>query len=452
MHLPTPTIAVPLMLAILLAAGCDKQETSRQEQEKKASDSRFARQTAQGEPQTTATTWRVGHPISYANLAIFPVQTSTPQNDDPYITLQEGLRSGEVQVFEIGGMTDSAHVTEDPFGGALPEVTGNSEASSEGNESIEDSDDADLQEYAQDDLSDAEVERVLVRNDADKPLYLMPGEIILGGQQDRCVAQEMVIQPGAEPELVDVYCVEPGRWSGRSAEELVFFAQSFEASNATESGDLSADQEEDLQSRFIASAGVLNKRGRLAVQSSKDQSAVWDEVQAANAASGNDIDSDSFTGNYADPEVIASLAPYCNELEERVSSRENVIGVVVAINGEIETADIFASTPLFRKLWPKLLQSYAFDAATNPTDGTDNVGQQSLAIADAEQFLHEIETAQTTEMRTANGLVLSSRNAEDQNGRPYVTSIIPVSDDGTVIGGLGGGGFGGAIHTSGLAQ
>jgi hypothetical protein len=37
--------------------------------------------------------------------------------------------------------------------------------------------------------------------------------------------------------------------------------------------------------------------------------------------------------------------------------------LVVAVNGKVESLDVFQSTPQFRNLWPKLLKSYALDAA-----------------------------------------------------------------------------------------
>ena len=48
------------------------------------------------------------------------------------------------------------------------------------------------------------------------------------------------------------------------------------------------------------------------------------------------------------------------ELRER-----NAVGVVVAVNGRMIWADIFASTALLEKYWPKLIRSYAAEALTH---------------------------------------------------------------------------------------
>ena len=41
---------------------------------------------------------------------------------------------------------------------------------------------------------------------------------------------------------------------------------------------------------------------------------------------------------------------------------QNAVGVVVAVNDEIIWTDIFASTDLLQKYWPKLVRSYAAEA------------------------------------------------------------------------------------------
>jgi len=59
-------------------------------------------------------------------------------------------------------------------------------------------------------------------------------------------------------------------------------------------------------------------------------------------------------------------------------------GVVVAINGEIVWADIFASSDLLEAYWPKLVRSYAAEAVTNA--GKGRIPSQ----ADASDFLHRL--------------------------------------------------------------
>ena len=46
-----------------------------------------------------------------------------------------------------------------------------------------------------------------------------------------------------------------------------------------------------------------------------------------------------------------------------------VVGVVAAVNGQIVWADIFASTGLLQKYWPKLVRSYASEAVVTKAKG-----------------------------------------------------------------------------------
>jgi len=44
----------------------------------------------------------VGEPLRFQNLAIFPVFSQSQRHDDRFITLDEGLKDGSVEIFEKG--------------------------------------------------------------------------------------------------------------------------------------------------------------------------------------------------------------------------------------------------------------------------------------------------------------------------------------------------------------
>ncbi len=60
---------------------------------------------------------------------------------------------------------------------------------------------------------------------------------------------------------------------------------------------------------------------------------------------------------------------------------QNAVGVVVAVKGHIVWADMFASSALLAKYWPKLLESYATEALTMPGE------RGEISIKEAEKFL-----------------------------------------------------------------
>src|SRR6202007_1513363 len=64
--------------------------------------------------------------------------------------------------------------------------------------------------------------------------------------------------------------------------------------------------------------------------------------------------------------VDAVARPIEQEYESTIKQLRDrkAVGVVVAVNGDIIWADIFASTSLLEKYWPKLVRSYAAEAVT----------------------------------------------------------------------------------------
>ena len=103
---------------------------------------------------------------------------NTTHEDGRFLTLDEGLSSGQVVVTEAGqAHTVIGHLERQPV------------------------------------LSDgAEVNRLVLINKSRRPLLLLAGEIVTGGKQDRVVGKDRIVPPQSEPVDFSVFCVEPGRW------------------------------------------------------------------------------------------------------------------------------------------------------------------------------------------------------------------------------------------------
>src|SRR3989442_11698813 len=69
---------------------------------------------------------------------------------------------------------------------------------------------------------------------------------------------------------------------------------------------------------------------------------------------------------------------------------QNAVGVVVAVGGQIVWADIFASTNLLEKYWPKLVRSYAAEAVVNKTQG------YKADTKKAQEFLNQLQGGEET--------------------------------------------------------
>jgi len=388
----------------------------------------------------------VGDPLRIRNLTVFPISSKTLRDADRFITLEEGIRSGKVEIFEVGAQPRSQ--TDDARG-----------SDSDGNETVDSANQvssAGRRRAAAANDDDAifqsgggDVNRLMVVNRADKPLYLMPGEVIVGGYQDRTIAQETILAATGKPVPVDVYCVEHGRWGGRAhAESLQIAAALNRESEGTEA--VSIAQQQVLMpsyGKFVATAGTLGKGTRMAAQAGGGQGAVWDKVAEVNAASGVESDSGAFTANFVDEDVLKQLQPYLDPLHKSIATHARIVGVVVAINGKVEAVDVFESTPLFQKVWPRLLKGYALDAMqAAETQGAD----QSCSVADATAFIEKVRQSQVDDTKLADGgLVVTRRNSKDVmcfSARTAASEAAPAA-----MGGMGGS-FGGAVHSAGFSK
>jgi len=354
------------------------------------------------EPSIGAEEFALGEPIRHRNLTIFPVLSKTPRTEDRFVTLDEGLKAGTVEVREKGvtvrpqveGLSSRSSTSE--AGEAVEYLTSPSGLGIEPSSFV-----------ADDELSEQpDVNRVTIVNRSDKPLYLMPGEVIVGGLQDRTIAEETIIPATGEPVSIDVYCVEQGRWNARpNAAAAIMVGGFVESEDAAEVAEAKAGRGE-----FFAVPGFLNKSSRVAAQAAEGQSTVWNQVAKANSESGVHSESSAYTANFFDKHVADQLQDYIDVIAARMSWQERVVGVVVAVNGRIESAEVFESTPLFLKLWPRLLRSFALDAVHLARSEDDD---KAASPENASVFLASIleEQKPPTDSET-RGLIVSKRDTE----------------------------------------
>src|SRR5271168_2468001 len=133
----------------------------------------------------------------------------------------------------------------------------------------------------------------------------------------------------------------------------------------------------------------------------KDQAEVWAEVRkqqqsmtvevaAAPTASPGSAQEIQSTSSYARvmenkdvkekvDEIAAPIQQNYESLIKQLRDRK-AVGVVVAVNGRIIWADVFASTELLEKYWPKLVRSYASEAVVTRAKSGDASLEQAQAF------------------------------------------------------------------------
>ena len=412
----------------------------------------------------------IGEPLTHKNLTIFLVSSKVDRNNDRFITLDEGLKAGTVKISELGSPNDDTDGEQPAKPADAPDEMPAEQANDsrqddpfdDGDDSPQDNPIADVDHSWQADPfagSGDDVNRLLVTNLSDRPLYLMPGEIFVGGNQDRTLVQEMIVPAGTRRMPIGVFCVEHGRWATRDQQTSGLFAANLSILTVVD-GDQVAQRA--AKGEFPMCGGYLSKQVRLTVQDGKGQGDVWDDVAQANGRFNVNNGSDAFTANYVDPDMVGRLKPYVDALNARVARADRVVGVVVAINGKVDAADVFESTPLFRKLWPKLLKSYALDAAAAADDDDDEVRPSS--VADARTFLNKAQQADVKQKETDLGLVTTSADfggvasfsLHEQRESSLSAGFEPVTPgragaDG-MMGGMGGSGVGGGVHSAAFSR
>jgi len=196
-----------------------------------------------------------------------------------------------------------------------------------------------------------EVNELTIENISREEVYVQSGDIVKGGQQDRMMAVDLILPPRSGKVKIAAFCVENGRWSKRGSEEATV---------------------------FNSSANVIAGRDlKLAAKNAESQGEVWRQVAVAqdklSATTGTRVNGaaspTSFQLALENKKVQASADSYVKALGTIVNGKPDVIGYVFAINGKINSADVYASSSLFMKLWPKLLQASAIEAVAELRSG-----------------------------------------------------------------------------------
>jgi ARG/rhodanese/phosphatase superfamily protein len=177
----------------------------------------------------------------------------------------------------------------------------------------------------------------------DTELFIQEGDIIKGGKQDRLIAIDMLLPPNSGRVSFPAHCVEQGRWTGRGHEPAAKFHAStkFAVGNDLKFANATYQQGEVWKNVAVAQDKLSENVGK--------------RINAEESAS-------SLQLSLENPAVIAMVSAYEDALRSECAKRKNVVGVVFAINGKMTGAEVYGSSALFEKAWPKLLNSAATEA------------------------------------------------------------------------------------------
>ena len=187
--------------------------------------------------EVAASGYKVLDPIRHGNLTVFPVIASKSYPTGEFLTLDEGLRSGEVVVTEAGAVQGL------------------------------------IRRHPISNMHDgAQVNRLVLVNNSKRPLLLLAGEIVSGGKQDRVIGKDRIIAPESDPVDLSVFCVEPGRWVATS--------ERFGASEAVYGGGAGGTTGGILDPKKAAPMAMMAQPSvRAKAMGDQNQQEVWAEVR-----------------------------------------------------------------------------------------------------------------------------------------------------------------------------
>lgn len=329
-----------------------------------------ARTKAKSEPATLdrlAERLKVAAPVKHANLTVMLIEGPDQMDTSNVLTLEEALqKKGLMEVEETGNVNE-----------------------------------------------------LVVRNlDPERTVFIMAGDIVKGGKQDRTLAVDLPLRKGADGGAnagaagiagvaavaagqrgagaalgvpISAFCVEHGRWQARTGNSVANFDSSMNT--------------------------IASKEQKIAVRSAKDQGKVWTSVaNVQTKISGNvgktvnaDLSPTSLQLSLEDKDLKKQTGAYLDVFKPVVGKDDKAIGFVLVINGQINSAEIFASHDLFTRVWPKLAEASAIEAVSE----LKGKAKKDATEQEAMEFLAKAEDATATQEQIHESYWSVSAGSED---------------------------------------
>jgi hypothetical protein len=367
-----------------------------------------------GDKDLRAGEYRISRAHTHKNLAIFLIHGKDRSQAKTYLTLQEALEKKSAIVHETNS------------------------------------------------VNELEVENT----SKDAEVFVQSGDILKGGKQDRIIAFDLILPPKSGKVSVTAFCVDPQRWKQRGQEAVEEFRVStaqlptkplkligggygqlggnMGRGAAGQSGGLGAL---GLGGGFgVGGLGALGAGGgqfgqggnfgQLGGGNLGQQGGVWNEVAAAQKKlrknSGSKDTDSSLQLTLEDKKVQEAVEDYVKELAPIVEREIDVVGFAFAINGKVNSAEVYASSEMFTKLWPKLLKAAAAEALAEYHKGDDvpavtakNVKAHLVDAEKGEEVKKDISERTRALMReTEKNILLETRDREEKGEwvhRTYLT-------------------------------
>ena len=280
----------------------------------------------------------LGQPILADNVTVWPIYTTKQvEKVSEYQTLTSAQAKTLAEVSEVGAQTANADGVQARGG--------------------------------------AQVNQVVIANTSDKPILVLAGTLVKGGQQDRLIAQDFIIPPG-KTIPVDAFCVEHGRWTDNR-------------------------EGKNTGGKFAAQEVQAVQKVRDSGQMLKSQGDVWANVATANAVAGKAPSSGTLmaTMETDSKEDLERRAKLCQAITEGLAAlakgEQAPIGFAYAIDGKVRAARVFNHPAIFQHYCKQLVNTVSVEGDLAQRHARADKKEIYKDTADVKQVVEMVQNAES---------------------------------------------------------
>lgn len=180
------------------------------------------------------------------------------------------------------------------------------------------------------------VNTLIAKNISTDTIFIMAGEVVKGGKQDRVIGKDVVIPPGKEINL-SAFCVEKNRWVTKN----------------------------ENKGAFTGYYNVTSMDIRKSVTEEKNQSEVWKKVDLHTSKNKATSSTSTYTNLENAVDYQKDVEKYIEQFGSSFKNNNRIIGFIAVTGNEVIGCDMFATHKLFINSYGNLIHSYIGHAITN---------------------------------------------------------------------------------------
>jgi hypothetical protein len=256
------------------------------------------------------------------------------------------------------------------------------------------------------------VNQLEIENIGDSEVFVQSGDIVKGGKQDRTLMVSLLLPPKSGVVPIASFCVEQGRWTARGREDVRNFST---ASASVPSRELKLAMKAPVPAApAVADPSIA--RPAMQAETGTRQQKVWESVRDTQMRLSGSLGAQVRSAVSAsslqlalESEKLADAQKSYFEALKAAGERDNaIIGFVFAVNGELNSADVYPSNALFRKMWNKLLTASVIEAIGQK----DQPAVAPPPVEAVNAFLAQAEAGKTAAKALNAGVRLDTREGE----------------------------------------